>query len=276
MARPEAADSPDQSGKEAASRFNPATAGTIRGRVSWQGDVPQVPRFEERLNLPPDTPPQPRVVRENPNAPVVDPKTGGVAHAVVFLRGVDPRLARPWDHPLVCVEQRDKRLHVVQGKTIGRVGFVRTGEAVEMVSRETVFHVLHASGAAYFTLTFPDAEQPLRRPFRKKGLVELSSAAGYYWMRAYLFVDDHPYYTQTDEQGRFVLEQVPPGKYEVVCWLPNWKKERHERDPESGLITRLFLGPPAEKAGQVDLRTGESSVIDFVFWAANFQGRLSD
>jgi hypothetical protein len=276
MARPEAADSPDPSGTEAASRFNPATAGTIRGRVSWQGDVPQVPRFEERLNLLPDTPPQPRVVRENPNAPVVDPKTGGVAHAVVFLRGVDPRQARPWDHPPVCVEQRDKRLHIVQGKTIDRVGFVRPGDAVEMVSREAVFHALHASGAAYFTLTFPDSEQPLRRSLKKKGLVELSSAAGYYWMRAYLFVDDHPYFTRTDEQGRFILQGVPPGKYEVVCWLPNWKKERHERDPESGLITRLYFDPPAKQARQVNLGSGESSAIDFVFSTAVFQGGRSD
>jgi hypothetical protein len=232
-----------------------------------------VPPFEERFNLLPESPPQPKIVRANPNAPVVNPQTRGVAHAVVFLRGVDPRHARPWNHPPVCVEQREKRLVIVQGKTMDRVGFVRQGDAVEMVSRDAVFHALHASGAAYFTLTFPDAEQPLRRCLKNRGRIELCSAAGYYWMRAYLFVDDHPYYTRTDEQGRFVLEQVPPGRYEVVCWLPNWNKERHERDPESGLVTRLFFLPPVELTRPLTLMAGGTGTLDFTLTAKQFQRR---
>src|SRR5207248_1964383 len=135
----------------------------------------------------------PRLVRDNPHAPNIDSATSGVAGAVVFLRGVDPARARPWDHPPVVVEHQDRQLWVVQGGVRSRIGFVRRDDSITMVSREKVFNALHAGGAAFFTLTFPDADQPLRRALDKKGQVELSSAAGGYWMRGHLFVDDHPY-----------------------------------------------------------------------------------
>src|SRR5262249_40869073 len=146
----------------------------------------------------------------------------------------------------VVVEQRLQRFLVRQGQIDGHIGFVRRGDAVAMVSRDTFFYSLHADGAAFFTLAFPDPEKPLTRRLTEKGLVELTSGAGSFWMRAYLFVDDHPYYARTDGQGRFTLEQVPPGNYELVCWLPSWRVERQERDPETGQVSRVFFRRPVE------------------------------
>ena len=42
------------------------------------------------------------------------------------------------------------------------------------------------------------------------------------WMKAYVSVFDHPYFSVTDDTGRYQIDNVPPGKYEVVAW--------HERD----------------------------------------------
>jgi len=42
------------------------------------------------------------------------------------------------------------------------------------------------------------------------------------WMKAYVSVFDHPYFAVTDDTGRYQIDNVPPGKYEVVAW--------HERD----------------------------------------------
>ena len=183
--------------------------------------------------------------------------------SAIFLRGVDPRQARPWNHPAVRVEQRDYQLHVHQGRRDSHYGFVRRGDTVEMLSKQAVFHSLHAGGAAFFTLTFPEPDRPRSRRLADNGIVELSSAAGYYWMRAYLFVDEHPYYTQTDTDGRFTLESVPPGDYEVVCWLPNWHEERHERDPESCLIIRMEFQKAAELIQKVTIRNNAVRELSF-------------
>jgi hypothetical protein len=253
----------DEAPEQAASAFDVQSACTLQGRVTWEGDLPAVAPFQARINISADGVSHERLVRENPNAPRIDADTRGVAAAVVFLRGVDPQRARPWDHAPVRIEQQDYRLHVYQGVAEANVGFVRPGDFVEMVSRQSAFHALHAGGATFFTLAFPDPDQPLSRRFKDKGLVELSSAAGYYWMRAYLFADDHPYYTRTDVQGRFLLPGVPPGHYDIVCWMPNWREERHERDPETGLVTRLVFAKPIELVQSVTASPGATGEVQF-------------
>src|SRR5262249_17392835 len=102
--------------------------------------------------------------------------------------------------------------HVLQGAADGRTGFVHRGEEVEMVSEQPAFHSLQARGAAFFTLAFPDADRPRRRRLSRTGLVELSSGAGYVWMRGYLFVDGRPAYSGAEAGGRFGRGQVPPGE----------------------------------------------------------------
>jgi hypothetical protein len=239
--------------------------------VVWTGEVPAVPPYEVRsLVLDPKQAPA-RPLHANPHRPIVDRSTSGVACAVVFLRGVNPQSARPWDHASVVVEHRDRRLEVVQGATRSQIGYVRRGDLVTLVSRETVFNALHAGGAAFFTLAFPEPGLPLTRALRTQGIVELSSNAGWYWMRAHLFVADHPYYTLTDQQGHFELSRVPPGRYQLVCWMPNWNKASQHRDPESGLVTRLVFQPPMEQQCEIVVDASATTRADFSVHAGLFK-----
>ena len=214
--------------KDAGLDFDPATTGSIRGQVIWDGEIPAIPPLAVMPNPLAGELLQKKQLRPNPNTPRIELRTKGVANAVIFLRGLDPRRGRRWDHPpLHSRAGAIGQFHLLQGDMDGQIGFVRRGDGITMISRDRFFHSLHASGAAFFTLTFPDPGRPLQRPVKEKGIVELTSAAGYYWMRAYVFVDDHPYYTRTDPEGRFVLSQVPAGRYEVVCWMPSWVEARH-------------------------------------------------
>jgi hypothetical protein len=196
-----------------------------------------------------------------------------VEGAVVFLRGISPRQARPWDHPPVRVEQQAFQFHVRQGNEEGLVGFVRRGDSVTLISLQEDFHALQARGAAFFTLVFPDPFQERTRQLDRRGLVTLSSNCGYFWMRAYLFVDDHPYYARTDAQGRFVLPAVPPGTYDLVCWLPNWNVQTRERDAETWQITRLTFRPPVEMVRPLRLERGGTETVRFELSAADFGDR---
>jgi hypothetical protein len=243
--------------------FDPANAGTLAGRVTWSGALPHADPVTGERSLPDGR--KLHITRPTPNLPAVDPAGRGVAGAVVFLRGVNPASARPWDHPPVTIELYDDRPMVWQGDELPMsVGFARRGDAVTMASRQPLNHALRARGAAFFTLTFPDPDEPRTRRFDQAGLVELSSAAGHFWMHGYLFVDDHPYYARTDSEGRWTLSGVPAGEYEAVCWLPDWHVRRHERDPETGVIVRLFFGPPHEWMKRVVVRAGGEITVEFV------------
>jgi hypothetical protein len=140
-----------------------------------------------------------------------------------------------------------------------------------MLSEDQAFHALQADGAAFFCLMFPDPNAPLTRKLDRAGLVELASAAGYTWMRAYLFVDENPYYCRADAQGHFQLSGIPAGDYELACWAPNWIEDRHERDPETALIIRQYFLPPVKKTLRVSIRPRHTVEASFEFSSADFQ-----
>jgi hypothetical protein len=40
------------------------------------------------------------------------------------------------------------------------------------------------------------------------------------WMHAYVVVQDHPYFAVTDQDGKFAIDGLAPGKYELEAWHP--------------------------------------------------------
>ncbi len=236
----------------APSKHNKDECGAVTGAVTWTGPLPAV---EPVLAVKPradgsgfDTRPVSLAV-----APRIDSTHRGLAGAVVYLRGVDPDRAKPWDLPNVEVEFRDWQIVVRQGERAGRTGFVRRGDTFTAVSREPVPHTLRGRGAAFFALPFPDPDKPLTRTLDTAGRVELTSASGAFWQAAELFVSEHPYYAVTDTDGRFRFDAVPEGRYELFAWHPNWQVERTERNPESGQPSRLHFAPPLEVSRAVSV-----------------------
>jgi hypothetical protein len=254
--------------------FDSTTAGTICGQVTWQGALPEVAPYRAPLSPGNEHPGQTRREWPNPNAPRIDPDTMAVAGAVMFLRGVDSRRARPYDHPPVRIELRDYQIHVCQGECENSSGFVRRGDTIRMVSRQPIYHSLRVRGAAFFARAFPDAERPCSERLDSAGVVELSSGCGHFWMQARLFVDDHPYYTHSDAAGRFTLSQVPPGTYELVCWLPSWYEASRELDAETALICRLTFRPAVEITQTIQLAPRQTRTVPVRISAQHFRGVL--
>lgn len=234
--------------------------GTLAGQVRWMG-----PRIEPTMvetYRPAPGGRADRVSRAAPNLPVIDPAAGGVAGAIVYLRGVSAT-ARPWDHPPVALELNDAWPMIKQGDGPPRtVGLAQRGDSITITSRQSVFHAVRARGAAFWTFMLPDADKPLTRRLDQPGIVELSSAAGYYWMHAYLLVCDHPYCAITDAAGRFEIPRTPAGDYELMAWLPSWDVIRRERDPESTAVTRIVFGPHHEWRRFVSVKPGESAGVE--------------
>ncbi|MCS6852531.1 MAG: hypothetical protein NZ700_15335 [Gemmataceae bacterium] len=249
--------------------YDPDATGSIRGRVVWQGPPP-APISYIGYSAPPLSPKANGRQFAHPLVPQVDPKTGGVADVVVRLRGIEPRRSRPWDHPPVTVEQRERKLRIVQGDVTSRIGFVRRGDPITMVALDDQFYNLHAEGPCYFSLAFPVPNSPLQRRLDRSGMVELSSGAGHFWMRGFLVVDDHPYLARTDGAGNYALGHVPAGDYDLVGWLPNWHERRRDYDPESGLIVRIAYQPPLEVIRRIRVEPGLESVVDFIIRANDF------
>ena len=240
---------------ESGTTFDPQRTGRVRGRVTWSESIPNAPGFLYGVPRPSGNGFEFRTA-ENPNRPQIDSGTRAVGGAVVFLRGVNPAAGRSWDLPPVSVEIGNARISVVQGERRGRVGFVRRGDAITVSSTEAAYHVLRGRGDAFFSLPFPEPNQPVSRKLSKAGLVELTSGTGLYWANANLFVSDHPYFTVTDAEGRFTLDRVPSGPVEVVVWMPGWQAAKTERDADSTQVARQKYSAPIERSLRAVITSG--------------------
>jgi hypothetical protein len=245
----------------AGAEYEPSRCGRITGQVAWVGEAPKFVPFLYCLAKPDGN----FDVRyaENPNAPRVNAENRGVAGAVVHLRGIRPEASKGWDLSPVTVAIQDQQIVVQQGsEEPRRAGFLRRGDTLRMVSKATKPQTLRARGAAYFTLAFPDADQPLSRTLDQTGLVHMTSGSGFYWASAYLYVDNVPYFAYTDRQGRFTIENVPAGPIELVVWQPNGQVISQERDPEACFVTRQTYGEAIEVHRKLVLSAGQTLEVD--------------
>ncbi|MCE9533095.1 MAG: hypothetical protein K8T89_18510 [Planctomycetes bacterium] len=250
--------------------FDPQATGTIKGKVTWNGARPIATSYRDaKIVLGAQTA---EAEARNPLLPRIDAKNG-VAGAAIYLKKVAPARSKPWKIPDARIEMKGTFINIVQGEQPRTSGFVKLGDHVEMVSRDTAFEMLRARGAAFFTLAFPDPDKPLRKEMKEPGTVEFCSAATNYWARCYLHVVEHPYWTHTDSDGRFVLDEVPDGDYEIVCWMPNWHVERYERDPELGIVARVWYRAPIEKTQRIKVSRGAVVEVEFRPELADFSGK---
>ena len=92
----------------------------------------------------------------------------------------------------------------------------------------TPIQILNSDGVLHNIHSFSAKNPPinLAQPaFKKKMEISFSTPEAiavkcdvHGWMSAWIFVVGHPYYALTDDEGRFVLTDIPAGTYTVHCW----------------------------------------------------------
>jgi len=102
---------------------------------------------------------------------------------------------------------------------VPRVGLLRPGGAVKMMSKDATLHTMHAAaadGRAFFNVSIPVPNVTLSRPVDKAGLVTLSCST-HTWMRGFVHVTEE-LSAISGSDGRYRLEGVPAGKYQLRVW----------------------------------------------------------
>jgi plastocyanin len=226
-----AAEQPADSGGETAaeSPVDPATAGSISGKVTFTGTAPE--------NEPIDMEGEPdcaAAYTEPPTAETYVVGPGGeLANAFVYVKEGLGEMAFPAPTTPVTLDQSGCRYHP-------HVLGVQVGQPLEIVNSDPVGHNIHPVPAENrgFNLSQPKQGMTSEKTFTQPEVMIPVGCDVHNWMSAWIGVLNHPYFAVTGEDGSFELPNLPPGTYTIAAWHEDLGEQTQEVTVEaSGAAT---------------------------------------
>lgn len=184
-----------------------ATAGTIRGTITFRGEVPAAERVEVTTD-PEVCGVEPRLIADL----LVADGSDGVQDVVIWLSDIQE--GKGWETP------EEPRTLDQKGCTFTpHVLVVPAGEQFFAVNEDGVLHNIHTRSGENRPINKAQPGFLNRLPLKLQypDIVRVECDA-HNWMMAWIVVAAHPYYALTESDGSFRLENVPPGTYTMQVW----------------------------------------------------------
>jgi plastocyanin len=157
----------------------------------------------------------PVLMDRRPNVPLLGAPAGpGVidpVRSVVYFETA-PRGAFDQNDPARAVlDQRNETF-------VPHVLAITTGTTVDFPNSDRIYHnVFSFSKTRTFDLGRYAAGRSKSVRFDRPGIVRVFCEIHSH-MNAFILVFNHPYFALTGQDGRYRIENVPPGSYRVVAW----------------------------------------------------------
>ena len=145
----------------------------------------------------------------------------GIGNVVVSLQTPPPGAKWTSDPPPAKMDQK-------QCSFVPRVVIVPAGGTVEFLNSDRLLHNVRSSGKENppFNRAQPHG-RTISFVFKQSEILRVDCDL-HSWMRGWVVVAAHPFYAVTNEQGEFILENVPPGKYTLQLWQESLGKMTQE------------------------------------------------
>ncbi len=186
-----------------------ATAGSISGKVNYAGEQGRKARI--RMNADPncdsqhESPVYAQTLEINEN--------GTLQYAFVFVKaGLEDYNFQP---PAEAV-QLDQRGCLYTPRVLG----IQAGQELKVVNSDDTTHNINPSPANNrdWNVSQAPSSNPIVRRFARPEIMIPVKCNVHPWMKAYIGVVAHPYFSVTGSDGSYSLEGLPPGDYTVEVW----------------------------------------------------------
>ena len=130
-------------------------------------------------------------------------------------------------------------------------GVLTPEEVIRFENMDSVKHVLHSyavRGGSKFGILrsvhnrdiFPESEIDVEftpKHLKNSGVVAITCDR-HDFMENKFYVVDNPYFSISDQEGEYTIDQVPPGHYELIVWHPvlGEKKQAITMEPHGSVI----------------------------------------
>lgn len=226
---------------------------TLAGRVTLVGGIPVLPPLvtqgDENVKDAAHC-----AAHEVPNeALVVDARTKGIRNVFVYLRRKPQRI-----HPdLLEVLPKEVEFDQKGCRFLKHATAMHRGQTLLLKNSDAVPHGTNVQGGPRSANPlFPPNCEPDRYRFTRARPVPVPVTCNLHpWMKAWVLVQDHPYFAVTDENGRFAIEKLPAG---TELEFRVWHEAKGFIDSVDGSIQRGVLNVTLEP----DVTTTRNIEID--------------
>jgi len=192
----------------------PSSGETIKGNVRYTGapvEKKKVPMTIDQYICGKDKEPEDLMLSSN----------NGIRNAVVSLQNLPAGAKGDWNLPPAKMDQK-------QCSFVPRVVIVPAGGTVEFLNSDRLLHNVRSSGKENprFNRAQPHG-RTISFVFKQPEILRVDCDL-HSWMRGWVVAAEHPFYTVTNDQGEFILENVPRGKYTLQVWQESLGKVTQE------------------------------------------------
>ena len=195
---------------EATGAPDPATVGTVSGRITVEGTVPAAAMI--RLDADPKCAAMTEGGQRADESVVMgDGQT--LQNVFVYVKdGLPPRMYPVPTAPVVLDQQ--------QCRYVPRVFGIQVGQQLTIRNSDALLHNVRSEGVINepFDVGTPIQGMEVQRTFATREVMVPFKCNVHAWMHAYAGVLEHPFFAVSDEGGRFSIGQLPPGTYTLEFW----------------------------------------------------------
>lgn len=163
----------------------------------------------------------------------------GVKNVIVALQNVTQGKA---------MTKQDLTLDNKDCQFLPLVSIAYKGSQFVIHNSDPIFHntslglIMKDKRSTVYNLALPIQNTTIEKPVRRTGLHSVKCDS-HKWMRAYVYAAKNPYAALTDENGKFEITDILPGKYEVMVWHEGF----------------------GEVMKTVEVKAGEATIMDHTF-----------
>jgi plastocyanin len=199
---------------------DPATAGSVAGKVTFSGTKPAV----KMISMEADAGCQAANAGHSvPDPSVLVSKSGALANVFVYIQsGLEGRKFQPPADPVVLDQHGCMFTPRVLGLQAGQPLVLKNGDAVSHN-----IHPLPKNNREWNQEQAPNAAEVQHKFAREEVMVPVKCNI-HNWMHAYIGVLEHPYFAVTGADGSFEIRNLPPGDYTLTAWQEKLGEQKQQ------------------------------------------------
>ena len=183
--------------------------GSISGTVKFDGEVPESKKLEITKNA------DVCGVTDKFDESVVVGEANGLKNTIVYLMDISSGEAFPKGKKVKYeIDQKGCQFDP-------HVRLLPVGQRLTMLNPDKIMHNVHifSKKNPAYNKSQPGSRRkmPVKAVKKAEGPVAVKCDV-HGWMKAWIAYIPHPYFAVSDENGKYTLENVPPGTYKLGYW----------------------------------------------------------